>query len=413
MIDGMQDSIGRAKSWARRLSIVYVGVLALWILIQGGIPMAPYLDVVIEDTIWLQALAGFLFAGALGWLLYLLIEKGLALIARAQSALQLLDRAVESSVNAILISEYRAPNNPIVYVNRAFERITGYTGREALGRNVLFLQGTDRDQPELEALVEAVRGRRPHRAVLRSYRKDGSMYWTEAHVAPVSNHAGEVSHFVTVLNDISEARRYQDELAHQANYDSLTNLANRNLLADRVGHAIARCERYKASVALCVIGLDNFGLVNDGFGHAAGSEVLRAVAARLCSRFRAVDTIARPSGDEFALLLVDQAGEPSIAGRIQRIREMFSHPFPAGERDIHVTACVGVAMFPQDGADAETLLKRAEIAIAAPRSRAPMHSRCSLRRWARASPSASRSRTICAAPSSATSSYCTTSRAST
>ena len=363
MVNEIQDSIALAKAWARRLSIVYVGVLALWILVQGGIPMAPYLNLVVEDTVWLQTLAGFVFAAALGWLLYLLIEKGLALIAGAQDALLLLERAVESSVNAVIVSEYRPPNNSIVYVNRAFEQITGYLRGEAIGRNVLFLQGDDRDQPELEALVEAVRAQRAHRAALRSYRKDGSMYWTETHVAPVTNHAGKISHFVTVLNDISEARGYQDELAHKANYDSLTNLANRNLLADRIGHAIARCERFKSSVALCVIGLDNFGLVNDGFGHPAGSELLRAVATRLRSRFRAVDTIARPSGDEFALLLVDQAGEPSIAGQIQRIREVFSHPFPVGEREIHVTAGTGVAMFPQDGANAEALLKRAEIAM--------------------------------------------------
>jgi diguanylate cyclase (GGDEF)-like protein len=208
-----------------------------------------------------------------------------------------------------------------------------------------------------------VRDERPHHAVLRSYRKDGTMYWTEVHVAPVRNDHGTASHFVTVLNDISEARRYQDELAHKANYDSLTNLANRNLLCDRVAHAIARGRRYKAGIALCVIGLDKFRLINDSLGFAAGSEVLRAVAARLRSRFRAVDTIARPGGDEFALLLVDQAGDPPVGRQVQRLQEVFAQPFPAGERDVHVGAAIGVAVFPQDGDVAETLLKRAEIAM--------------------------------------------------
>ncbi|MEW6690693.1 MAG: EAL domain-containing protein, partial [Pseudomonadota bacterium] len=363
MVVDIKDSIAIAKGWARRLSIVYIGVLALWVLVQGGIPMAPYLDLVIEESVWLQALAGFVFAGALGWLLYLLIEKGLALIGHAQGALLLLERAVESSVNAVLISEYRNPKNPIVYANRAFETITGYRRAEALGRNVLFLQGEDRDQPELVALVAAVRDERPHRAVLRSYRKDGTLYWTEVHVAPVRNEQGAASHFVTVLNDISEARRYQDELAHKANYDSLTNLANRNLLCDRVAHAITRGQRYKAGIALCVIGLDEFRLINDSLGYAAGSEVLRAVAARLRSRFRAVDTIARPGGDEFALLLVDQPGDPSLGPQVQRLQEVFSQPFPAAERDVHLSAAIGVAVFPQDGDEAETLLKRAEIAM--------------------------------------------------
>ena len=363
VVVGFRDSIAVAKAWGRRLSLFYIGVLALWIIVQSGIPMAPYLDLVIEDAVWTQTLSGFLFAAALGWLLYLLIAKGLALVGRAQDALQLLERAIESSVNAVLISDNRRPENPIVYANHAFERITGYPRREALGRDVLFLQEGDREQPELEALAAAVREERPYRAVLRSYRRDGSMYWTEVHVAPVTNDEGKVSHFVTVLNDITEARRYQDELAHKANYDSLTGLANRNLLSDRIGHAISRSARLKASVALCVLGLDKFRDVNDSFGHATGSEVLKAVAARVRSRFRAVDTIARPAGDEFALLLADQTGDASIAGQLQRVRELFSSPFPAGEREVHLSAATGVAMFPQDGADAETLLKRAEIAM--------------------------------------------------
>jgi diguanylate cyclase (GGDEF)-like protein/PAS domain S-box-containing protein len=363
MVVGIRESIAIAKAWARRLSLVYIGVLALWVMVQGGIPMAPYLDVVIEETVWLQAIAGLVFAGALGWLLYLLIEKGLGLISQAQGALLLLERAVESTVNAVLISEYREPRNPIVYANRAFQSITGYRQGEAVGRNVLFLQGEDRDQPELAALIQAVRDERPHRAVLRSYRKDGSMYWAEVHVGPVKGEDGNASHFVTVLNDISEARRYQEELAYKANYDSLTNLANRNLLSDRIGHAIARCERYKSSIALCVVGLDKFRAVNDSFGYAAGNEVLRAVAARLRSRFRAVDTIARPGGDEFALLLVDQPGDPSLASQIQRVQEVFSQPFPAGERDVHLSAAIGVAIVPRDGDDGATLLKRAELAM--------------------------------------------------
>jgi diguanylate cyclase (GGDEF)-like protein/PAS domain S-box-containing protein len=325
--------------------------------------MAPYLEIVVEGSVWLQALAGLLSASALGLLLYQLIEKGLALIARAQGALLLLERGVESTVNAVLISEYREPRNPIVYANRAFEKITGYSRAEALGRNVLFLQGDDRDQPELEALVEAVRDERPYRGALRSYRKDGSLCWIEVHVAPVRNAEGTATHFITVLHDISETRRYQEELAHKANYDSLTSLANRNLFSDRINHAIARSARYRTGVSVCVAGIDKFNVVNDSLGYAAGNELLRAIAARLRSRFRAVDTIARPGGDEFALLLVDQPGEPALATQIQRLQEVFSQPFPAGDREVHLGAAIGVSVFPQDGDDAATLLKRAEIAM--------------------------------------------------
>ena len=106
MITGIQDSVSVAKSGARKLSIIYIGVLALWVMVQNGIPMASYLDLEVDEPAWLQTLAGLGFVAALGWLLYLLIERGLRLIVEAQEALKLLVRAIESSVNAVLISDH-------------------------------------------------------------------------------------------------------------------------------------------------------------------------------------------------------------------------------------------------------------------------------------------------------------------
>jgi diguanylate cyclase (GGDEF)-like protein/PAS domain S-box-containing protein len=363
MVARHTDSIARARAGARKLAIIYIGVLALWVLIQSGVALYPIIQQDVGDIEWMQALSGWMFVLALGWLLYLLIARGLKIIEDAQAALRLRDRAIESSVNGVFISDYQRRDGPIVYVNPAFERITGYSADEAIGRSPLFLAGTDVNQPELEALQAAVKDGRQYHAVLRTYRKDGSQNWTEAHVAPVRNELNAVTHYVAILDDITDTRRYQDELGRQANYDTLTGLPNRNLLTDRVDHAISRAERTRNTIAICVIGLDQFGRVNESLGHAAGSELLQAAAARLQARLRAVDTVARLTGDEFAVVLVDETTEAGIAHQVQRMLEGFAEAFAVREREVFITASVGVVLFPSDGANTEALLKRAEIAM--------------------------------------------------
>jgi diguanylate cyclase (GGDEF)-like protein/PAS domain S-box-containing protein len=363
MVARHTDSIASARAGARKLAIIYIGVLALWVLIQSGVALYPIIQQDVGHVEWMQALSGWMFTLALGWLLYLLIARGLKIIEDAQAALRLRDRAIESSVNGVFISDYQHRDGPIVYVNPAFERITGYSSEEAVGRSPLFLVGTDADQPELEALRAAVKDGRHYHAVLRTYRKDGSQNWTEAHVAPVRNELNAVTHYVAILDDITDTRRYQDELGRQANYDTLTGLPNRNLLTDRVDHAISRAERMGNTIAICVIGLDQFGRVNESLGHAAGSELLQAAAARLQARLRAVDTVARLTGDEFAVVLVDETTETGIAHQVQRMLEGFAEAFAVREREIFISASVGVALFPPDGANTEALLKRAEIAM--------------------------------------------------
>ncbi|HUP29153.1 MAG TPA: PAS domain S-box protein, partial [Usitatibacter sp.] len=125
---------------------------------------------------------------------------------QAEAALNLRNRAIESSVNAILIFDLSKAGHPIEYVNPAFERITGYTELEALGRDTGFLLGTDRDQPGVQEIQLALRERRGGHAVLRNYRKDGTLFWNEYSIAPVRDDTGEVRHFVGVMNDVTEAK---------------------------------------------------------------------------------------------------------------------------------------------------------------------------------------------------------------
>ncbi len=358
-----KSKIASAKTAIFRIAALFSLLVALWVFIQSGIPFALVLDLKIERVTWLQTLSGWLFVFASGWLLYLLVHRMLIAIASAEEELKLRDRAIESSTSAICITDNMAPDNPIVYANPAFERITGYSSLEVLGRNARLLQGTDLAQPELITIRAALHDERPCHVVLRNYRKDGSMYWNELNISPVRNDAGVVTHYIGVHSDITTAKTHQDELARQANHDSLTGLPNRNLLWDRIDHACTRTQRYGDFAAVAFVDLDNFKVVNDSLGHSLGDHLLRAVAARLESALRAMDTVARLGGDEFVLVLSDHKSAQSVSGELQRIVASFSQPFAVDGRDVYITASIGVALFPQDAKEPEALMKYAELAM--------------------------------------------------
>ncbi|HET9700904.1 MAG TPA: EAL domain-containing protein [Burkholderiales bacterium] len=282
---------------------------------------------------------------------------------RAEEQLRLRDRVIESSSNGILINDLTRPNNPIIYVNPAFERMTGYSAGEAIGRNPRFLIRTDRDQPGLERIRIALREKCEGRAALRSYHKDGTMFWVELSMSPVRNESGEATHFVTILNDITERQFYQEELEHQAYHDALTGLANRNLLPDRIRQAILHAHRSKQNVAVLLLDLDHFKLVNDSMGHAVGDSLLMAVAERLSAAVREGDTVARIGGDEFVVVIADAQREDHITLATQRIIDSVAEPVLIKGKELSLSASIGVSLYPRDGTDAETLLKNADVAM--------------------------------------------------
>ncbi|WP_028239826.1 EAL domain-containing protein [Stutzerimonas azotifigens] len=272
-------------------------------------------------------------------------------------------RAVEASVNAIVITDNLQPGQPIVYVNPAFERISGYTSDEVLGRNCRFLQGEDRNQAALLGIREALRTGKEGSAVLRNFRKDGSEFWNELTLSPVVNDRGKVSHFVGILHDITEAKRYQSELEHQANHDGLTGLANRNLLNDRIQQAIAFAERNQESFTLVFIDLDRFKVVNDSLGHNVGDRLLQLIARRLQACTRQTDTLARLGGDEFVILLTDSGMCGERLGWLERLQERVAEPLVLDDHELVVSCSIGFSCYPENGRDVVTLLRNADTAM--------------------------------------------------
>ncbi|HSD59735.1 MAG TPA: EAL domain-containing protein [Burkholderiales bacterium] len=282
---------------------------------------------------------------------------------RAEEQLHLRDRVIESSSNGILINDLTRPNNPIIYVNPAFERMTGYSAGEVIGRNPRFLIRADREQAGLERIRIALREKTEGRAVLRTYHKDGAMVWVELSMSPVRNEAGEPTHFVTILNDVTERQLYQEELEHQAYHDALTGLANRNLLPDRIRQAILHAHRSGQHVAVLLLDLDHFKLVNDSLGHAVGDSLLVSVAERLSAAVREADTVARIGGDEFVVVIANAEREDHITATTQRIMDAVVEPLVIRGKELFASASIGVSVYPRDGADAEALLKNADVAM--------------------------------------------------
>ena len=422
-----------------------------------------------------------------------------------EEALNVHNRAIGASVNGIIISDAQQPDYPIVYVNPAFEHITGYTADEVLGRNCLFLRGDENEQSEIDEIRTALRKKRTVRTVLRNYRKDGSLFWNELHIAPVRGEEGLVTHFIGIQNDITERKnteialeraremleqrvkdrtaefqaseeRYRDlfenahdliqsvridgtieytnpawreamgydedelrrlklfdilepenldhcqklfariltgeridkveatfvtkdgrnlfvegssscryengkavatrsifhdvteqrrltrEITYQASHDALTGLVNRHEFERRIQRVLETLRTTPGEYALCYMDLDQFKIVNDTCGHAAGDELLRQVSNLFDAKIRHRDTLGRLGGDEFGVLLehctLEQAQH--VADSMRQTLEDFRFVWEGNNFRIGVS--IGLVAINETSAGIESLMKAADSA---------------------------------------------------
>lgn len=201
------------------------------------------------------------------------------------------------------------------------------------------------------------------------FRRDGTRIWISENAHIVRGAQGEFLCYEGTVQDITERRRYQEQLERQANHDQLTGLPNRVLLGDRIAQGIAQASRQGYFLALVFIDLDNFKYINDSLGHAAGDELLKVIATRLTGCLRSADTVARLGGDEFVLVVNDHYRSSSVISLLERVLKDIGRPIMLGGREFHVGASLGVAMYPSDGDDAQILLKHADVAMYAAKNR--------------------------------------------
>ncbi|MGG1949398.1 EAL domain-containing protein [Trinickia sp. NRRL B-1857] len=278
-------------------------------------------------------------------------------------ALRLRSRALDASVNAVLITRVTEAGDLIEYTNPAFERITGYSVEDVKGLDFRILHGDDRNGEGIETIRRALAEETEVTTLVRSYRRDGTVVWNQIYIAPVRDELGKVTHHISVVNDVTELVQSRDLLAQQVNFDSLTALPNRYRLGERLVQAIEDAQRDGTRVAVVFMDIDHFKDVNDSLGHGTGDRLLQEIGARLASCVSSVDTVARYGGDEFVIVLCEGAHDDRLTEVLARVSQAFARPVWIDDTEFYVETSIGVACFPTDGTDPETLLRRADLAM--------------------------------------------------
>ncbi len=252
----------------------------------------------------------------------------------------------------------------ILSVNKAFTTITGYTEKEVLGRNPSLLRSERHDVSFYRAMWQAIDEDHEWEGEIWNKRKNGELYLQWAMIKALVNDAGVVQEYIGVFSDITKHRQTQERLSYQANYDQLTGLPNRHLLADRFHQGAAQLMREGKKLSLVYLGLDNFKYLNESLGHDCGDHILKIIADRLDSTLRSSDTVARIGGDEFVMLLMGVGEEDAAARIVANISMQISLPIdiPDHEDDIVMSASCGIAIFPEDGESLADLTRKADSA---------------------------------------------------
>ena len=256
----------------------------------------------------------------------------------------------------------------IDFLNVAAEKMTGWSRSSARGHAVgdvmPILHCTTREpQPHPIDVVLAENRPRALSCGTIMVRKDGTEATIEDAAAPIHDSCGNVAGAVMVFHDISAAQEMTLKMAHLAQHDFLTNLPNRVLLRDRIAQAILQAERRGNSVAVLFLDLDNFKHVNDSLGHAIGDRLLESVAKRLCACVRGSDTVCRQGGDEFIVLIPENRRAEDATLTAEKILAALAEPHHIDGHDLHVTSSIGISIFPDDGSDAELLIRNADTAM--------------------------------------------------
>jgi diguanylate cyclase (GGDEF)-like protein/PAS domain S-box-containing protein len=291
-----------------------------------------------------------------------LVERRTADLQEALDALRLYRRAIDASANAVILVSATRPGYPIVHVNPAFERMRGFRADEVIGRSLVELGEREPDQAAVAELRGAMRERREGHVSMRLRRKDRGELHAEVYIAPVKDTDGVTTHYVMNQYDVTTAKRYEAELESQARFDTLTGLANRSLLVDRIESAL-NYSGGRASVWVAALDLDHFKFVNDTLGHEAGDRLLQAAGARIAGAVERSDTVARTGGDEFVLVLPGRSNEAGASGTVRAVLAALAHPLTLDGHELVLTCSAGVAGFPSDGNDAATLIQHAEVAM--------------------------------------------------
>lgn len=254
-------------------------------------------------------------------------------------------------------------SNNIVAVNPSFTSITGYASSEVIGKSPQLLSSGKHSSDFYDDIWKSLNELGHWEGRVWNRRKDGVAYLERLTIRTLTDANGKVVNHIYTLFDITESKSAQDALAHQAQHDFLTNLPNRMLFCDRFTQQLAIAKRHDARFAVIYLDLDKFKIVNDTLGHQIGDQLLVAVANRLTSLVREIDTISRFGGDEFAILVSEVTKLHDVTSLADKILLSLSETFMVDKFTINVSGSLGIALYPDHGGDMETLMNKADAAM--------------------------------------------------
>ncbi|MCW9057180.1 MAG: EAL domain-containing protein [Gammaproteobacteria bacterium] len=278
----------------------------------------------------------------------------------SEEKIRTLFQAIEQSPISVTITD---PDANIEYVNHAFEKSTGYQASEVIGKNPKILKSGKTSEHIYNEMWQAISNGNSWNGELINRRKNGETFWESTNIAPVVDDFGIVRHYLAVREDISLRKHQEEKILHQAHFDALTDLPNRFLSLDRLTQLINEAERNRELVAVLFLDLDDFKKINDSLGHDTGDKLLVEAADRLHNEVRSGDTVGRLGGDEFIILLGGLTHATDAQPVVENLLNRFRDAFKIDERELILTASVGIAIYPDDGDSPSELLRNADSAM--------------------------------------------------
>ncbi|WP_026136574.1 bifunctional diguanylate cyclase/phosphodiesterase [Pseudomonas sp. CBZ-4] len=273
-----------------------------------------------------------------------------------------MSQGYRAAVDAAAIFSETDMQGNITYVNEQFCAISGYSVHELLGKNHRILNSSLHPPEFFAELWKTISSGKVWKGEICNIRKDGTLYWVESTIVATYDSEANVKKYVSIRFDVTEKRKLMEVLQWRADHDVLTGLPNRSLLYDRFKQSVATAHRNHSSLAVCILDLDGFKLINDRYGHAIGDRLLVEVSERLKKIIRGEDTVARLGGDEFVILLgLMHANELEMD--MQRILTALSLAYTIDGIELNISASIGVTIYPKDDADIDSLLRHADQAM--------------------------------------------------
>jgi diguanylate cyclase (GGDEF)-like protein/PAS domain S-box-containing protein len=275
----------------------------------------------------------------------------------------LLARQVFDTANEAIVVTLLSSDQPVIDVNDAFCRLTGRSRDDTVGKDIRSFR-SDRHPVEFyKAIEEGLFDTGRWQGEVWQTRTDGTEFPSWLSLSVTEDDQENVRHIVRVFTDITEIREAEEQIRHNATHDPLTGLPNRFLLDDRLEHDLAEARRVGGGLAVLLLDLDDLKNINDTLGHAQGDLLLVEVAERIAKVLRESDSVGRVAGDEYAIILTDVKDPVQVESTARRLLEAVASPCRLGAEDVHVTASIGVALFPTDGVDATSLNQHADLAM--------------------------------------------------